>query len=65
MGRMTVRQRGEMAALAFLMGAFNPFRVVDRWYWRLPWWKKALWHFATVTVGVFAGSYASRFARPS
>ena len=49
--------------LVVLVGAFGPFRSMDRWYWRMPWWRKALWHFALTALAVFGASIADRLAR--
>lgn len=51
--------------LTVLLGASGPLRGLDRWYWRLPWWHKLLWHFSITALAVFGPTFASRLARPS
>ncbi len=53
---------GELV-LSVLAGAFGPFRAADRWFLRLPWWRKALWQFALTGLGVVAAILADRVAR--
>jgi hypothetical protein len=44
-----------------LLGAYGPFRRLDRWYWRLPWRQKVLYHLTLAALAVVGWTFASRF----
>jgi hypothetical protein len=64
---MPVRPRLTLGehVVTVLLSAFGPFRSLDRWYSRLPWPQKVLYHLALAALAVIGETFASRFARPS